>query len=253
MRFAIVNNDLELGKRSFYEVKQVLDVKPNAVIGFATGKTPLSLYAQMVEDHVKTGRSYKQVTAINLDEYVGVEAKEKSSFARFMRDNLFSKIDIDPTNTYIPNGMAEDISSECERYAAFVAKHPADLQILGIGTNGHIGFNEPYTKYDTVTHVANLTAQTRSDNADAFKDPSLVPYYAITMGIKEILSAKKIILLASGAKKAGAIYNMLRSREDTSCPAAALRKHPDVMVVLDREAAQLLKFDEWEKGSQAEE
>lgn len=245
MRFAIVKSAAELGERAFYEIKRVLDAKPDAVIGFATGRTPLPLYEKMAEDHKKNGTSYKRVTAINLDEYVGIEAKNKNSFARFMRDNLFSKIDIDPANTNIPNGMAEDLEAECARYAAFVKEHPADIQILGIGGNGHIAFNEPYTKYDTVTHIATLTSRTRSDNAEGFGSPALVPGYALTMGIAEILSAKKILMLASGEGKAEAIYNMLQGRDDTSCPAAALRKHPDVTVVLDEAAAKYLEFDKW--------
>ena len=245
MRFAIVKSAAELGERAFYEIKRVLDAKPDAVIGFATGRTPLPLYEKMAEDHRKNGTSYKRVTAINLDEYVGIEAKNKNSFARFMRDNLFSKIDIDPANTNIPNGMAEDLEAECARYAAFVKEHPADIQILGIGGNGHIAFNEPYTKYDTVTHIATLTSRTRSDNAEGFGNPALVPSYALTMGIAEILSAKKILMLASGEGKAEAIYNMLQGRDDTSCPAAALRKHPDVTVVLDEAAAKYLEFDKW--------
>lgn len=252
MRFAIVKNAAELGERAFYEIKCVLKAKPDAVIGFATGRTPLPLYEKMAADHAKNGTSYKKVTAINLDEYIGVEAKDKNSFARFMKDNLFSKIDIDPANTNIPNGMAEDLEAECARYAKFVAEHPADIQILGIGANGHIAFNEPYTKYDTVTHIALLTAKTRSDNAEGFGNPALVPSYALTMGIKEILSAKKILMLASGEGKAEAIYNMLQGRDDTSCPAAALRKHPDVTVVLDEAAAKYLSFDEWEKVSRTE-
>ena len=245
MRFAIVKSAAELGERAFYEIKRVLDAKPDAVIGFATGRTPLPLYEKMAEDHRKNGTSYKRVIAINLDEYVGIEAKNKNSFARFMRDNLFSKIDIDPANTNIPNGMAEDLEAECARYAAFVKEHPADIQILGIGGNGHIAFNEPYTKYDTVTHIATLTSRTRSDNAEGFGSPALVPGYALTMGIAEILSAKKILMLASGEGKAEAIYNMLQGRDDTSCPAAALRKHPDVTVVLDEAAAKYLEFDKW--------
>ena len=247
MRFAIVKSAAELGERAFYEIKRVLDAKPDAVIGFATGRTPLPLYEKMAEDHRKNGTSYKRVTAINLDEYVGIEAKNKNSFARFMRDNLFSKIDIDPANTNIPNGMAEDLEAECARYAAFVKEHPADVQILGIGGNGHIAFNEPYTKYDTVTHIATLTSRTRSDNAEGFGNPALVPGYALTMGIAEILSAKKILMLASGEGKAEAIYNMLQGRDDTSCPAAALRKHPDVTVVLDEAAAKYLEFDKWRR------
>ena len=247
MRFAIVKSAAELGERAFYEIKCVLKAKPDAVIGFATGRTPLPLYEKMAADHAKNGTSYKRVTAINLDEYVGVEAKDKNSFARFMKDNLFSKIDIDPANTNIPNGMAEDLEAECVRYAKFVAEHPADIQILGIGANGHIAFNEPYTKYDTTTHIALLTAKTRSDNAEGFGSPAAVPSYALTMGIKEILSAKKILMLASGEGKAEAIYNMLQGRDDTSCPAAALRSHPDVTVVLDEAAAKYLAFDEWAK------
>ena len=242
MRIAIVKNGKELGERAFLEIKKVLAEKPDAVIGFATGNTPLPLYEKMVADHKQNGTSYAKVKAFNLDEYVGVDPKDKASFARFMQDNLFSKIDIDPANTDIPNGMADDLNAECARYSAMVANNPADIQILGIGVNGHIAFNEPYTKPDEPTHIALLTAQTRQDNAPAFKDPSLVPMYALTMGINEILTAKRIVLLAMGENKAEAVYNMIMGRDDTSCPAAALRKHPDVTVVLDREAASMLTF-----------
>ena len=250
MRFAIVKNGKELGERAFLEIKKVLDEKPDAVIGFATGNTPVPLYERMAEDHKRNGTSYKRVRAFNLDEYVGVDQNDKASFARFMRDNLFSKIDIDPANTDIPNGMAEDLAAECARYSAAVREHPADIQILGIGENGHIAFNEPYTKPDEPTHIALLTASTRAANAGAFKDPSLVPQYALTMGIDEILTAKRILMLATGEKKAQAIYDMVMGRDDTSCPATALRRHPDVVVVVDREAAGLLKFDEWEKAAE---
>lgn len=250
MRFAIVKNGKELGERAFLEIKKVLDEKPDAVIGFATGNTPVPLYERMAEDHKRNGTSYKRVRAFNLDEYVGVDPNDKASFARFMRDNLFSKIDIDPANTDIPNGMAEDLAAECARYSTAVKEHPADIQILGIGENGHIAFNEPYTKPDEPTHIALLTASTRAANAGAFKDPSLVPQYALTMGIDEILTAKRILMLATGEKKAQAIYDMVMGRDDTSCPATALRRHPDVVVVVDREAAGLLKFDEWEKAAE---
>ena len=221
MRFAIVKNGKELGERAFLEIKKVLDEKPDAVIGFATGNTPVPLYERMAEDHKRNGTSYKRVRAFNLDEYVGVDPNDKASFARFMRDNLFSKIDIDPANTDIPNGMAEDLAAECARYSAAVKEHPADIQILGIGENGHIAFNEPYTKPDEPTHIALLTASTRAANAGAFKDPSLVPQYALTMGIDEILTAKRILMLATGEKKAQAIYDMVMGRDDTSCPATA--------------------------------
>lgn len=251
MRFAIVKSGKELAERAFLEIKKVLKEKPDAVIGFATGATPIPLYEKMAEDHKRGGLSYKRVRAFNLDEYVGVDPSDKASFKRFMRDNLFSKIDIDPANTDIPDGMAQDLEAECARYSEAVKAHPADIQILGIGENGHIAFNEPYTKPDEPTHIALLTASTRAANAGAFKDPSLVPQYALTMGIDEILTAKRILLLATGEKKAQAIYDMLMGRDDTSCPAAALRRHPDVTVVLDREAASLLAFDEWEKNSAA--
>ena len=250
MRIAIVRNGKELGERAFLEIKKVLLEKPDAVIGFATGATPLPLYEKMAEDHKKNGTSYKRVRAYNLDEYVGVDKGDKASFARFMRDNLFSKIDIDLANTDIPNGMAEDLNAECERYAEMVRANPADIQILGIGRNGHIAFNEPYTKPEEPTHIALLTADTRAANAGAFKDPSLVPTYALTMGINEILGAKRILLLATGESKAQAVYDMIMGRDDTSCPATALRKHPDVTVILDKEAASLLTFTEWENAAE---
>ena len=226
MRIAIVRNGKELAERAFVEIRKVLAEKPDAVIGFATGATPVPLYEKMADDHKKNGTSYKRVRAFNLDEYVGVDKNDKASFARFMRDNLFSKIDIDPANTDIPNGMAEDLSAECERYSAMVKANPADIQILGIGENGHIAFNEPYTKPEEPTHISLLTASTRAANAGAFKDPSLVPQYALTMGIDEILTAKRILLLATGERKAQAVYDMIMGRDDTSLSRGGAQEAP---------------------------
>lgn len=245
MKLAIVNSAKELGERALFEVKQVLKNKPDAVIGFATGATPVALYDAMVRDRKKNGTDYSSVVALNLDEYVGVEAKAANSFASYMRVKLFDHINIQPENTFIPDGMAENLVDECARYAETVRKHRRDLQILGIGANGHIAFNEPFTRPEEPVHIAALTAQTRADAAENFGGTENVPTYGLTMGIEEILQAEKIILLALGEHKARAVYNMICGKDDMSCPATALRKHRDVTVILDKSAAELLRVDEW--------
>ncbi len=239
MKIIVTKNYDELSQKSFEVIKQVVTENPFAVLGLATGSTPLGTYALMQSDHKHNKTSYKNVTIINLDEYVGLRKNHCQSYAYFMQENLFCNIDVDEKNCHIPNGMAESLQNECERYSALLQTHKQDLQLLGVGPNGHIAFNEPNTPFDSLTHVTTLTQSTILANSRFFNNPNEVPKQALTMGMKEILQAKKILFLATGKSKAQIVKKMLE-KVSIDCPASALLLHPDVTVILDEESASLL-------------
>jgi len=220
-------------------IKQVKG-KPNSVLGLATGSTPIGLYKALIEDHKTNGTTYKEVTTFNLDEYIGLSKDHNQSYYYFMRKTLFDAIDIDLNNVEIPDGKAEAIEEECARYNQLLAETTIDLQVLGIGGNGHIGFNEPGTPFDSVTQEVELTKETIEANARFFDDINDVPTRAISMGIKNILDAKQIVLLASGKGKAEAIRAMIKDPAHPDCPASSLQNHNNVVVLLDEDAASLL-------------
>ena len=204
MKIIIVKDYEKVSDKAFEIMKEVVSGNPEAVLGLATGTTPLGLYARMIADHEENGTSYARVKAANLDEYAGVGKDNVNSYAYFMRKNLFDKIDIKLENTHIENGMALNADAECKRYAELLANMPRDIQVLGIGSNGHIAFNEPGTPFDSVTHTVELAESTVRDNARLFDRIEDVPRKAFTMGLSEIMQAKKILILATGANKADA-------------------------------------------------
>lgn len=226
---------LEAGKIIADEVEK----NPRAVLGLATGSSPIGIYRYLIACH-KEGLSFASVTTANLDEYVGIPAEHNQSYRYFMKDNLFSHIDIKQENIHFPDGSATDLDAECARYSAFLSKTPRSIQLLGIGANGHIGFNEPGTPFDTETHTVDLKESTIRDNARFFSSENEVPRRAVTMGIKNILQAKRIILVATDTKKAQAIANMMKGDISPECPASALRLHDDVYIIIDKSAASLL-------------
>ena len=195
----------------------------------------------MVEAH-KNGLSYKDVQSFNLDEYVGLPRDHAQSYYTFMFEHFFKHVDIELKNIHLPKGEGslEEVADEYER---LLVQNPQDLQLLGIGSNGHIGFNEPGTSFDSTVHVIRLKETTRKDNARFFDSLDEVPHFAITMGIKDIMRAKKVLLVAYGKNKAQAIKDMLEGEVHEDVPCTILQKHPDVVVVLDKEAASLLKND----------
>lgn len=214
--------------------------KPTSVLGLATGSTPLGVYKLLAEYHAR-GTDFSRVTTFNLDEYVGLGPDHPQSYHWYMQQNLFSKININPKQTFIPNGLAQDLNAECERYEELIKQAGGiDLQVLGIGTNGHIGFNEPGTAFGTTTHVVELAESTIRDNSRFFESIDQVPTKAISMGIKSIMQAKEIILMASGGSKADAIYATVNGPVTTDVPASVLQLHPNVTLVVDQAAASRL-------------
>jgi glucosamine-6-phosphate deaminase len=241
MKIIIVKDYEKVSDKAFEIMKEVVSGNPEAVLGLATGTTPLGLYARMIADHEENGTSYARVKAANLDEYAGVGKDNPNSYAYFMRKNLFDKIDIKLENTHIENGMALNADAECKRYAELLANMPRDIQVLGIGSNGHIAFNEPGTPFDSVTHTVELAESTVRDNARLFDRIEDVPRKAFTMGLSEIMQAKKILILATGANKADAVYGMIRGEVTEQLPASVLRKHPDCVLICDEAAGSRLK------------
>ena len=241
MKVIVTKNYDEMSEKAFEIVKEVVVNNKNAVLGLATGSTPLGLYAEMIKDHKENGTSYKDVKTLNLDEYAGLGITSDQSYVYFMRENLFKHIDIDLNNTHIENGKAVNRELECENYNKLIEELPRDLQILGIGSNGHIAFNEPGTAFDSETHIVDLTESTIKDNSRLFERIEDVPRQAFTMGLKNIMHAKKIVVLASGANKAKAVYGMLKGPVTEALPASVLQLHPDCILIVDEAAYSLMK------------
>lgn len=241
MKVIVTQNYDEMSEKAFKIVKEVVVNNKNAVLGLATGSTPLGLYAEMIKDHKENGTSYKDVKTLNLDEYAGLDVTSDQSYVYFMRENLFKHIDIDLNNTHIENGKAVNRELECKNYNELIEELPRDLQILGIGSNGHIAFNEPGTAFDSETHIVDLTESTIKDNSRLFERIEDVPRQAFTMGLKNIMHAKKIVVLASGANKAKAVYGMLKGPVTETLPASVLQLHPDCTFIVDEAAYSLMK------------
>ena len=219
-------------------VARVLQAKPNAVLGLATGDTPLLLYRELV----RLNLDWHKVTTFNLDEYVGLAPDHPASYHRFMWENLFDHINIVKKNVHIPNGLAKDIPAFCQKYEdAIRAVSGIDLQVLGIGTDGHIGFNEPTSSLGSRTRIKTLTQQTRQDNARFFGSEAKVPHHVITMGIGTITDARRCLLLALGTKKAQAIAEAVEGPITAMNPASILQAIPVAKIVLDEAAAGQLK------------
>lgn len=236
----VCENYDEVSKEAFKVMKTVLD-KGNPVLGLATGSSPVGLYKEMIRAHKENGTSYKNILTWNLDEYVGIPRTHEQSYWTFMHENLFNFIDIPEENIHVPVGESEDEEAECVKYEESMKGHTVDIQVLGIGSDGHIAFNEPGTPFDSLTHLMDLTEQTRKDNARFFdNDINQVPKRSITMGLASIMRAKKIIVIATGENKAEAVYGMLKGPKTTDCPASILQDHPDVTVLLDKAAASKL-------------
>jgi glucosamine-6-phosphate deaminase len=241
MRIIVAANYDEMSKKAADIVASQIILKPESVVGLATGGTPVGFYSELIKIHKDGKFSFKEVKTFNLDEYYGLDKDNTQSYHYYMTDNLFKHIDINIENVNIPSGMAKDIEVECKAYEAKIKSAGGiDIQVLGIGTNGHIGFNEPDVKFEAITHLVNLDEETIEANSRFFNSIEEVPKSAISMGIKTIMHAKKIVLLASGIEKAKVIERMLNGDITPDLPASILQLHPDVTLILDKGAASEL-------------
>lgn len=241
MKFKVFNSYEELSAYSAELVAGVVREKEDAVLGLATGSSPLGLYEELIKLYDDGNLDFSKVKSINLDEYVGLDGTHNQSYRYFMDLNLFNHINIDKNNTHVPDGVAEDLQKGAEKYDELIeSMGGVDVQILGIGPNGHIGFNEPAEKLNLNTHVADLTQETIKANARFFASESDVPTQAVTMGMGPIMKAKKVILIASGENKAWAVKSLIDDVITTNIPATLLKLHTDVTVLLDRSAASQL-------------
>jgi len=231
----------EASKEAARLIKDEINAKSNFVLGLATGSTPEQTYAELIKLNKEGELSFKDVTTYNLDEYIGLEESNPLSYHSYMKEKLFDKIDINQSNTHIPNGNG-DVEKNAEDFEKQIeVSGGIDLQILGIGINGHIAFNEPGSSFNGKTGRVKLTDSTIEANSRFFKSKDEVPTEAISMGIGTILKAKKIFLLAFGEAKAEAIRRMFDEEATTDLPASALQSHPDATVIVDEEAAKLLQ------------
>ncbi|QXM06266.1 glucosamine-6-phosphate deaminase [Crassaminicella indica] len=244
MRIICVDDYDQMSKKAANIVASQMILKPNSVLGFATGSTPLGMYKQLIKTYEDGHIDFEEVTTFNLDEYCGLSKKNDKSYYYYMYENFFRYVNIDMKKVNIPNGMAKDINKESLAYERKIRSCGGiDLQVLGIGRNGHIGFNEPDIKFEALTHMVKLDEQTIQDNSRFFDSIKDVPTKAISMGIKTIMHAKKIMLLASGKEKAEAIYGAIYRKITPELPASVLQLHPDVVFVVDKEAASKLDLE----------
>ncbi|NRD78245.1 glucosamine-6-phosphate deaminase [Bacillus sp. BRMEA1] len=243
MKIIEVKDYKEMSQKAAEYIIEKVCHNPKIKLGLATGGTPIGTYQNLIADHKQNGTSYANVMTFNLDEYIGLSGENKNSYRYFMDEQLFNHIDINKKNTFVPQGVAEDIQAECERYENLLEEYGGiDLQVLGIGGNGHIGFNEPGTSFQSQTHVVNLATSTINANARFFNQIEEVPVQAVTMGISTIMKSKEILLLASGESKNNAMVQLLNGEITESFPASVLKKHPCVTIIADRAAVAGLKI-----------
>ena len=237
MKFIVLNKD-DIAKDIADRIVSLIKTKERPVLGLATGSTPLPLYEELIKRYKKGEVSFKNVKTFNLDEYIGLDELNDQSYRYFMNHNLFSHIDIDLNNTYVPNGL---IKNEDPSYYDKMIKEAGgiDIQVLGIGTDGHIAFNEPGASFDSLTHIEALKESTIKDNSRFFDSIDDVPRYAITMGLKSIMNAKEIVLIATGKAKAKVISELKKGIISNDLPASILNKHNNVTIYVDEEANSL--------------
>ena len=240
MKVIITKTYEEMCQKAARILAAQITLKPDSVLGLATGSTPLGIYSELVKKYQQGELDFSELCSVNLDEYVGLSPDNEQSYRYFMNHNLFDHINIPKKYTYVPNGMAEDMLDECDDYELLIQQlGGVDLQLLGIGANGHIGFNEPSDSFAAETHLVDLTDSTIEANSRFFADKDSVPKQAVTMGIGTIMQAKKILLVANGDSKAKAIYDTLFGPVTPQVPASILRFHQDVTVIVDEAAFSL--------------
>jgi len=233
----------EMSRKAANIISAQIIIKPNCVLGLATGSTPIGVYQQLVEWYHKGDLDFSNVKTINLDEYKGVAPNNKQSYHYFMNKNLFEKVNINKRNVNIPNGLEEDSSAECTRYNKIIHNLGGiDMQLLGIGHNGHIGFNEPEEVFEMGTHCVALAQSTIEANSRLFEKEEIIPKYAYTMGIKSIIQAKKILMIVSGKDKADILMKLLNGPVTPAVPASILQLHNDLTIVADEAALSAFKL-----------
>lgn len=227
----------EMSRQAANIISAQIILKPDCVLGLATGSTPIGTYKQLVEWYDKGDLDFKEVTTVNLDEYLGIAHDNDQSYYYFMHENLFNHINVDESHTNVPNGMCADPEAECARYERLVRTLGyQDIQLLGIGRNGHIGFNEPCDSFPAATHIVNLTKSTIEANKRFFASEADVPRQAITMGVGTIMQARQILIVASGKDKADAVRDAFYGPITPTVPASVLQLHPNVTLVADEAA-----------------
>lgn len=242
MKVLIFNSADQAIERVADHVTKQLRTKPSSVLGLATGGTMIPVYEQLVQSYGNKDVSFSRATSFNLDEYIGLDDSHPCSYHKFMHDMLFSKTDMDISRAHLPFGNTGNPEVEADRYEALIdSSGDIDLQLLGIGANGHIGFNEPSSSLRSLTRVKTLTNETREANQRFFEAPAEPPKYAITMGIETILRSREVIVLATGQHKSNAVADMVEGALGAYCPATALQFHRNAIVVLDEHAASNLK------------
>lgn len=242
MRIIITDNYQEMSKKAATLVASQVNIKPGSVLGLATGGTPVGMYKELVKMYQDDEVDFSEVTTFNLDEYYPIDLTNDQSYAYYMQEHLFQHINVAKDSMHIPNGKAKDVDQECYGYdQAIYNAGGIDLQVLGIGTNGHIGFNEPDITFESGTHKVTLDQATIEANARFFDRIDDVPKEAISMGMKTIMQSKKILLLANGESKAQIIDKMLFGEISPNVPASILQLHPHVIIVVDKEAAQYIE------------
>jgi glucosamine-6-phosphate deaminase len=241
MEIKICSNALSAVKWTADFIAHELAANPGLVLGLATGRTMEGVYRELVRLHVKHGLGFSRCRTFNLDEYVGLGPDNRQSYQYFMRERLFSRVNINPRHTHLPDGLSSDLEAECFAYEKKIkGSGGIDLQILGIGLNGHLGFNEPHSDFHSRTHVQTLSLATRIQNAPLFPNPDEMPRRAITMGVGTILEARQCLLLATGREKAEIVARAFQGPVTNSVTASVAQKHPRFTVILDADAASKL-------------
>ena len=241
MKLIVVENYDEMSRVAAIKIKEVIESKPDAILGLATGSTPIGTYKELIKMNKAGELDFSNVITVNLDEYIGLSEKNTQSYRYFMNENLFNHINIKKENTFIPNGLAKNIKEETKKYDEKIEElGGTDIQILGIGSNGHIAFNEPNDYLIAGSHLTNLAKSTIDANSRFFNSIDEVPKTAITMGLGQIMKSKKILLLASGESKAEAIKEVLSGKITTNNPATMLQMHRDVTLIIDKKIEELI-------------
>lgn len=241
MRIIVAKDYKDMSRKAANIISAQIITKPDCVLGLATGSSPIGTYDQLVEWYEKGDLDFAQVSSVNLDEYRGLDHSHDQSYYYFMHEHLFDRVNIDPARTNVPDGTEADAEKECRRYEELIASYGGvDLQLLGLGHNGHIGFNEPASAFDKVTHCVDLTESTIEANKRFFASADDVPKQAYTMGIGTIMKAKKILVVVSGEDKADIVAKAFYGDVTPEVPASILQFHPDVTVVVDEAAASKL-------------